>query len=258
MHVTQSTLLAAVSDAARVAARVAMKYYRSGLAIESKGDGSPVTVADREAEQATRDWIMRHFPGDEILGEEFGFTVGAGPGRRWFIDPIDGTKTFVRGVPLWGSMIAVAEGDQVLAGSIYCAAVDELVAAALGEGCWHNESRCRVSDVATIAEATILTTEGSLKSNPVRAPKWCELAVQARVARTWGDCYGYVLVATGRAEVMVDDRLSPWDAASLIPIITEAGGVYTDWRGGTAVDGGDGIATNAALAAEVRAALMGA
>ena len=252
MNVTQATLLAAVADAARVAGRIAMKYYRTGVAAESKGDGSPVTVADREAEQAVRAWIAQQFPGDEVLGEEFGLTEGRG--RRWFIDPIDGTKTFVRGVPLWGSMVAVAEGDTVLAGSIYCPAVDEMVAAAVGEGCWHNNTRCHVSTIDTIEEATILTTDDTFRYNPERAPRWAALAQRAKVARTWGDCYGYVLVATGRAEVMVDDRLSPWDAASLIPIIGEAGGVYTDWRGGTAVDGGDGIATNGALCNAFRAA----
>ncbi|MBK8247094.1 MAG: histidinol phosphate phosphatase [Gemmatimonadetes bacterium] len=254
MNVTQSTLLAAVADAARVACRVAMKYYRTGVVADAKGDGSPVTIADREAEQAVRAWIAQQFPGDEVLGEEFGLT--AGRGRRWFIDPIDGTKTFVRGVPLWGAMVAVAEGDTVLAGSIYCPAVDEMVAAAVGEGCWFNNTRCFVSTVDSIEAATILTTDDTFSYNPERAPRWAALAKRARVARTWGDCYGYVLVATGRAEVMVDDRLSPWDAASLIPIITEAGGVYTDWLGGTAVDGGDGIATNRLLGEATRRALV--
>ncbi len=253
MKVTQATLLAAASDAARVAGGIAMRYYRTGVAVDAKGDGSPVTVADREAEQGVRAWIARHFPGDEVLGEEFGLTVGRG--RRWFVDPIDGTKTFVRGVPLWGSMVAVAMGDTVLAGAIYCPAVDEMVAAAVGEGCWHNGARCYVSAIGTLADATLLATDDTFRYNPDRAPRWASLARQAAVARTWGDCYGYVLVATGRAEVMVDDRLSPWDAASLLPIIGEAGGVYTDWRGGTAVDGGDGIATNAALASIVRRGL---
>ncbi len=247
---SNALLLQAVHDAARVAGDIALSYYRRGVSVESKGDGSPVTIADREAEQAARGWIARHFPGDEVLGEEFGYT--AGKGRRWFIDPIDGTKTFVRGVPLWGSMIGVAEGDTVLAGAIYCPAVEELVTAAVGEGCWLNGVRCQVSSIARLEEATLLTTDDTFRYNPERAPRWAALARQAAVARTWGDCYGYVLVATGRAEVMVDDKLSPWDAAALIPIITEAGGVYTDWRGGGAVDGGDGIATNTALANSVR------
>jgi histidinol phosphatase-like enzyme (inositol monophosphatase family) len=245
-----SLLLEAVIEAARAAGQVALSHFRGDIDVDLKADGSPVTVADRRAEAAAREWIRTRFPHDEILGEEFGYTPGTG--RRWFIDPIDGTKTFVRGAPLWGSMIGVAEGDTVLAGAIYCAAVDELVAASLGEGCWLNGTRCRVSTVATLAEATILTTDASFRYHPEREPRWADLARHVAVARTWGDCYGYLMVASGRAEVMVDDKLNPWDAAALIPILREAGGEYTDWRGGIAVDGGDGIATNAALARTVR------
>ena len=253
MTVPNRVLLEAVSEAARIAGAVALGYYRRGVGVETKGDGSPVTIADREAEQAAHDWIGARFAGDEILGEEFGYSSGSG--RRWFIDPIDGTKTFVRGVPLWGSMIAVAEGDTVLAGAVYCPAVSELVAAALGEGAYLNDARCHVSSVADLASATILTTDDRFSYIPARAPAWTSLGARVAVSRTWGDCYGYLLVATGRAELMVDDRLSPWDAASLIPIITEAGGVYSDWSGGRAVDGGDGFASNRALADAFRAAL---
>ena len=247
-------LLEAVTDVARIAGEVALRYFKSSLAVEAKGDGSPVTIADKTAEQAARDWITDRFPRDAVLGEEFGFS-GDATTRRWFIDPIDGTKTFVRGVPLWGTMIAVADGDTVLAGSIFCPAVGELVAAAIGEGCWYNGGRCHVSSIDRLADATILVTDSRFPYNPERAPRWRALAADVAVSRTWGDCYGYVQVATGRAELMLDDRLSPWDAASLIPIITEAGGVYTDWRGGSAVDGGDGVASNAVLARAFREAL---
>jgi histidinol phosphatase-like enzyme (inositol monophosphatase family) len=250
VKLTNATLLAAVADVARLAGVMALGHYRRELAVQTKGDGSPVTEVDREAERVAREWVARQFPGDAVLGEEYGLTAGSA--RRWFIDPIDGTRTFVRGVPLWGTMVAVAESDTILAGAIYCPVLDELVAAALGEGCFHNDTRCRVSGVAELAQATILATDDGFRYHPERAPRWAALASRAAVARTWGDCYGYVLVATGRAEVMVDDRLSPWDAAPLIPIITEAGGVYTDWRGGRGVAGGDGVATNALLAATVR------
>ena len=241
-----SDLLSAVAEAARVAGRIALRYFKHNVAVEIKTDGSPVTAADREAERAVRDWLAARFPEDAILGEEFG--ASSGRNRRWFIDPIDGTKSFVRGVPLWGSMVAVAEGPRVLAGAIFCPAVDELVAAAEGEGCFLNGSRCQVSPCATLSEATILATSEHFRANPERAARWSSLAARVDVARTWGDCYGYVQVATGRAELMVDDRLSPWDTAPLIPIIREAGGVFTDWRGGTGFDGGDAIASNAALA----------
>jgi histidinol phosphatase-like enzyme (inositol monophosphatase family) len=251
---TPSLLLEAVTDVARVAGDVAMRFFGTGVDVETKGDGSPVTVADKSAEHEAREWIAARFPGDAVLGEEYGFS-GDARQRRWFIDPIDGTKTFVRGVPLWGTMIAVAQDDLVIAGAIYCPAVDELVAAAVGCGCWWNGVRCHVSEVASMADATILVTDARFPYNPHRAPRWHALGGQVAVARTWGDCYGYVQVATGRAELMVDDRLSPWDAASLIPIIREAGGVYTDWRGGHDVDGGDGVASNALLSKPLRDAL---
>lgn len=251
---TPTLLLEAVSDVARVAGRVALAYFRQGLLVETKSDGSPVTVADRSAEDAAREWISARFPGDGILGEEHG-TSGRGGGRRWCIDPIDGTKTFLRGVPLWGTMIAVAEGDEVIAGAVFCPAVDELVAAATGCGCWWNGVRCAVSDESSLERATILVTDDRFPYNPYRAPGWQALSGRVAVARTWGDCYGYLLVATGRAELMVDDRLDPWDTAPLLPIIREAGGVFTDWRGGESLDGGDAIATNAALAEPCRQAL---
>ncbi|MBK8648107.1 MAG: histidinol-phosphatase [Gemmatimonadetes bacterium] len=251
---TPTVLLEAVTDVARIAGAVALRYFKSSLAVDTKGDGSPVTIADRSAEEAAREWIAARFPGDAVLGEEFGFS-GDTRKRRWFIDPIDGTKTFVRGVPLWGTMIAVAQDDLVIAGAIYCPAVEEMVAAAVGCGCWYNGARCEVSKVSTLEEATILVTDARFPYNPHRAERWKALGAQVAVARTWGDCYGYVQVATGRAELMVDDRLSPWDAASLIPIIREAGGVYTDWRGGHEVDGGDGVASNAVLSRPLRDAL---
>lgn len=251
---TPALLLEAVTDVARVAGDVALRFFKSGLTIDTKEDGSPVTIADRTAEREAREWIAARFPGDAVLGEEYG-SSGDTRQRRWFIDPIDGTKTFVRGVPLWGTMIAVAEDDVVLAGAIYCPAVDELVSAAVGCGCWFNGARCAVSTVSTLEEATILVTDARFPYNPQRAARWQSLCTQVAVARTWGDCYGYVQVATGRAELMVDDRLNPWDAASLIPIIREAGGVYTDWRGGHGVDGGDGVASNARLSQSLRDAL---
>jgi histidinol phosphatase-like enzyme (inositol monophosphatase family) len=255
---TPSLLLEAVRDVARVAGEVALRHFRRDLVVEWKVDGSEVTVADREAEAAARDWIARRFPDDPIVGEELGAPgsdVASGAERRWYIDPIDGTRSYVRGVPLWGSMIAVESGGAMVAGAIACPATGDLVAAARGEGCWHNDARASVSAVDSIARATILGTSPAFRRNPGRAVRWGALAARSAIARTWGDCYGYVLVATGRAELMADDRLSPWDVAALIPIITEAGGVFTDWQG--RLDGlpADGVASNAALATAFREAL---
>ncbi len=244
-------LLQAAAELARVAGDVAMGHFRGGVTVETKGDGSPVTIADRAAERAAREWLARRFPDDGILGEEFG-AEHDDAARRWILDPIDGTKSFVRGVPLWGTLVAVAEGETVLAGAAYFPAVGELLVAAPGEGCWWNDSRCRVSDVSRLEEATVLTTDERFRGTPERGAGWQRLAERARVSRSWGDAYGYLLVATGRAEVMVDARMSAWDSAALQPLITEAGGVFTDWDGAATAFGGSAVATNAALAGEAR------
>jgi len=214
-----------------------------------------VTIADRRAETAARDWIAARFPDDGIIGEEFGSTRPHAR-RRWLVDPIDGTKTFIRGVPLWGTLVAVAEGPRVLAGAAYYPAVNELVAAGRGHGCWWNDARCSVSAVSSLETATVLTTDDRFPDAPARRSAWASLASRALVARTWGDCYGYLLVATGRAEVMVDDIVSPWDAAAVEPIIMEAGGLFTDWGGTQTAFGKSAVATNLALASDVRAILV--
>jgi len=246
--------VAPAAELARITGIVALKHYRSRLTVETKADGSPVTIADRAAEEAARAWVRANFPEDGILGEELG-EERPGARRRWVIDPIDGTKSFVRGAPLWGSLVALCEGERVLAGAAYFPAVEELVAAAPGAGCWWNGSRCHVSTVDTLANATVLTTDERFRERPERRAGWSELSHSASISRTWGDCFGYLLVATGRAEAMCDPILSPWDAAALQPIIEEAGGVFTDWSGVPTAFGGSAIATNHALAGAVRAVL---
>jgi histidinol-phosphatase len=252
--VQQATLLQAVEEVARLTGQVAMRHYRTRLDVETKGDGSPVTIADRAAEEAARAWISERFPQDAVLGEEFGATGDEGA-RRWILDPIDGTKTFVRGVPLWGTLVAVTRGEDVLAGAVYCPAVDEIVVAAVGEGCWWNGARARVSECREISRATVLVTADQFPDRPERAARWRSLASEAVVARTWGDCYGYLLVATGRAELMLDNLMSPWDAAALVPVVREAGGEFSDWNGRVTAFGDGAMATNAALASTLRSRL---
>lgn len=248
------SLMQAAAEVARLAGDTARRFFGGGLRVETKRDGSPVTIADREAERVAREWLERRFPLDGILGEEHGTQRGDAP-RRWIIDPIDGTASFVRGVPLWGTLIAVAAGDEVLAGAAYYPATGELIAAAPGAGCWWNDTRCRVSGVASLATATVLTSDESFRRDPSRRMAWERLASQSAMSRSWGDCYGYLLVATGRAEVMADAKVQPWDAAPFLPIIEEAGGVFTDWNGRRTAFGGGMIATNAALARTTRALL---
>jgi histidinol phosphatase-like enzyme (inositol monophosphatase family) len=244
-------LMEATEELARTAGAVALRHYRSGLRVETKSDGTPVTDADRAAERVAREWLSARFPTDSVIGEEFGETTGAGR-RRWLIDPIDGTKTFVRGVPLWGTLIAVAEGEKVLAGAAFFPAVEEMLVAAPRQGCWWNGRRARVSETSTLAGATVLITDERSFARAETRDGWRTLTGEASVARTWGDCYGYLLVATGRAEAMVDPRMGPWDSACLQPIIEEAGGVFTDLTGRHTAFGGSAIATNAALAGAVR------
>lgn len=254
---TPALLMEAALEVARLTSLVALRYYKQDIAIELKGDGSPVTLADRAAEQLAREWIHARFPADGVLGEEFGETPGAS-GRRWVLDPIDGTKSFVRGVPLWGTCVAVCEGNEVLAGAAAYPAVDEFITAAPGEGAWHNGARCRVSTIDTLDAATVLVTDARNFPSPVRRAGWEALSERAAVSRGWGDCYGYLLVATGRAEVMVDPILNLWDAPPFLPILEEAGGVFTGWDGRRDAFAGDAIATNGALAKAARTLLWSA
>jgi histidinol phosphatase-like enzyme (inositol monophosphatase family) len=250
----RTLLLEAVTDAARLAGQVAMRHFQSSLVVERKLDGSPVTVADRAAEELARDWIASRFPNDGIVGEEHGVTR-AGAHRRWIIDPIDGTKSFVHGVPLWGTLVGVCEGEAAVAGAAYFPALDELLCAAVERGAWWNGARCQVSSVSQVGDATVLTTDQRFTRTPERRAGWQRLAERAAIARDWGDCYGYLLVATGRAEVMIDGILADWDTAALFPAIHEAGGVFTDCSGMPTPFGKSAVATNAALARTARALL---
>ena len=261
-----AVLLHAAADLARVAGDVALRHFRPGpaggaIAVETKGDGSPVTVADRAAEDAARAWLAERYPADDVLGEEFGRSR-RGAGRCWVLDPIDGTKTFVRGVPLWGTLVACVvqrEGQlgEVLAGAAYFPAAGELVAAAPGEGCWWNGARARVSTVDQLTRSTICTTDPRFDARPDRRAAWQRLEAAAGLSRSWGDCYGYLLVATGRAEVMVDAIVGDWDTAALLPIVEEAGGRFTSWEGVRTAFGGSAVATNAAVDRSVRQVLAG-
>jgi len=251
--------LEAAADLARRTGDFALGYYGKELSIEIKQDGTPVTIADRGAEQFAREWIAERFPADGMLGEELG-PVRAGARRRWIVDPIDGTKAFVRGVPLWGTLVSVVEGEGeqavVLAGAAYFPGVSESLAAAPGAGCWWNGRRTHVSDTGSLAAALVVTTDDRFPGRPERRVAWSAVADRAGIARTWGDCFGYLLLATGRADVMVDDIVSPWDATAFYPIIREAGGIFSDWRGVETAFGGDVIATNSAIGETVRSMLV--
>jgi histidinol phosphatase-like enzyme (inositol monophosphatase family) len=249
-----ANLLDACEELARLTGDVALRHFTRDVHVRVKSDGSPVTPGDTEAESAAREWLARRFPADGIVGEEFG-ERDVTAARRWIVDPIDGTKSFVRGVPLWGTLVALMEGRAVLAGAAYFPAVDELVVAAPSQGCWHNGARTRVSAVPTLAESLVLTTDARCAGIDERRRAWQRLAAGAALSRTWGDAYGYLLVATGRAELMCDPVTQIWDAACMVPIIREAGGTVTDWDGTPALPSQSLVATNEAIARESRAIL---
>ena len=236
------------------AGRAALAHYQTGIAAEAKPDLSPVTLADRNAEQIARELIASKFPGDGIIGEEYG-AIRPDATRQWILDPIDGTRTFVRGVPLFGSLLALQEDGEPVLGVMYFPAMEESVYAALGEGCWWNGRRALVSDEVLLDRALVLTTDIENIEKAGFTAGWNRVRSHAGLVRTWGDCYGHALVATGRAEAMFDPFMSIWDAAALRPIIEEAGGVFTDWRGNATHTGGSAVSTNTALAREIRTLL---
>jgi histidinol phosphatase-like enzyme (inositol monophosphatase family) len=243
-------------EAARDAGHLTLKYFRSDrYSVERKADDSPVTTADREAEQLLRERIESAFPDDAIVGEEFGQREGRS-GYRWILDPIDGTTSFVSGVPLYGTLIGVEFGQRSIAGVIYIPALDECVYAAQGCGAWYvsqgqKPRAARVSSCDSLSDGLFVTSQVDLYEKRDAWQVFRELQRRAYITRTWGDCYGYLLVATGRAEVMVDPVMRVWDAAALQPILEEAGGSFTDWRGQRTIYHGEGIATNGRLLEEV-------
>ncbi len=233
-------------ELARAAGEVALGYFGTRIGIETKADGTPVTIADRETENLLRAEIQRRHPEHGIFGEEHG-EVRSGAPVRWILDPIDGTKSFVRGVPLWGVLIGIEVEGEPVVGVVHLPALGETVTAARGLGCRWNGEPCSVSTESRLDRSLVLTTdETTFHGHPGEAG-WRALAAAARITRSWGDCYGHVLVATGRAQVMVDPVLAPWDAAPLLPILTEAGGCFTDVSGEPTIHGGSGVSSNPAL-----------
>ena len=235
---------------ARGAGDITLKYFHKQPETSTKSDGSYVTIADREAESYLRRQIAERFPDDGILGEEEGELEGRS-GRRWILDPIDGTFAFVHGVPFYGVLIALEIENEISVGVINIPALGEIVSAANGCGCFFNGEPARVSTTAKLDEALLLCTDFSAADKHGFGMSIERLQRSVRTSRTWGDCYGYVLVATGRADVMVDPVMNLWDCAPLLPIMEEAGGTFTDWRGVRTVDGGNSIATNGLLFEEV-------
>jgi histidinol-phosphatase len=243
-------LVAAAVDIARSAgARTLDWYNRPDLAVDTKSDGSPVTAADLAAETLMRARLAVEFPADAVIGEEHEDTAGTS-GRTWVIDPIDGTKAFARGVPLYSNLIALVDEHGPAVGVINLPALGETIWAGRGLGAFHNGDRCRVSDRRSLDGSYVCTSGfGYWEPDDLRA-----VLDSPVVFRTWGDAYGYALVATGRAEAMIDPLANPWDVAPMAVIIPEAGGRYTTFAGDDSSDGwktGSGVGTNGAIHTEL-------
>ena len=242
-RVAANELLPFALDLVTAAGELTQSYFRSNdLEIVAKEDGTPVTQADQGAERLIRDAIAAEFPDDAIMGEEYGAT-GAASGRQWVIDPIDGTKSFTAGVPLYANLLAVIDDGVPVLGVLNLPAVGEMLSAVVGHGATCNGESIRVNEKSSLKGAYVMTSS-------VRY--WPEDFLQRvldedMVLRTWGDAYGYAMVATGRAEAMIDPRAYLWDVAPIGVILSEAGGAFTDLAGNAQVTAGNGIATNGIL-----------
>ena len=243
---------------ARQAGQKTLEFFQSDrFEVQRKADNSPVTQADLQAEQLLRSLISAAFPQDGIVGEEFGEQEGES-GFRWVLDPIDGTKSFITGVPLYSVLIGVLHGQQSVAGVVLIPGLDECVYASKGQGAWWTQGAgqpkpARVSQCEKLADGAFLTSQVDTFAEKQAADAYSQLESIASITRTWGDGYGYLLVATGRAELMVDPIMNLWDAAPLSVVMEEAGGTFTDWQGEPTIHHGEGMATNGRILAEALA-----
>ena len=236
---------------------VLRRHFQSDdLRVDTKDDASPVTVADREAELVLREMITREFPSHGIIGEEFG-DERADAEFVWILDPIDGTISFVAGVALFGTLVGLLRNGRPVLGMIHQPITGELVIGT-ASGTTLNGRPARIRPEPPIGEATVLTTDpGLIEANLPEGSyeRFDALARRAGTYRGWGDCYGYLLLATGRADAMMDPVMNPWDLLPLIPVIEGAGGVITTWSGDDAVSGTSALAAGPGLHAELLRAL---
>lgn len=255
-----SSRYAAAQALAREAGRRTLKLFQtSQLGTQTKRDGTPVTLADRDAEEFLRREIARLFPGDGIVGEEFGETHGTS-GYRWILDPIDGTKAFVCGVPLYGTLVGVEHAGDAQIGVIEMPALDERVHACAGGGAYWQRGDApavpaRASQIRALGEAVFCFTEESLFEARGVMAELGRLKRACRLCRGWNDCYAYALLATGRCDAVVDPKMEIWDIAALVPVVRESGGMICGWDGGPAIAAKDCVATNGYLGPAVLAAI---
>lgn len=235
----------AVAAAAKVG-QAALRYFDQNVQVEWKQDLTPVTAADREGEALLREKLLGRFPQDGFLGEESGATAGSS-GFRWVIDPIDGTRSFVRGVPLWGTLVGLEYKNEQIAGVVEVPAMGLTYRALRGDGVYRNDRPIHVSQVESLAEAHLFYSSLSWFIKAGCQDAFMNLVCKTQRQRGFGDFYGFVLVAQGSGELMVEHGVHPWDLAALKVIVEEAGGQFTDWDGNATIDRPDVIASNGKL-----------
>ena len=233
-------------DAARKAGDLARGFYETTFDVEKKADDSPVTIADKQAEQLIRQMVAQHFPDDGFLGEEYADEVGRS-GYRWVIDPIDGTRAFVRHIPIWGTLLGLEYQDDPIAGIAYAPALGNLWRGLRGDGAFRDDRRIRVSDIEQLDRAYLSYSGVGWFKEAGHLDRFTRLCDATERQRGHGDFYGFVLVAQGSVDVMVDHGVHAWDVAALVPIVEEAGGTFTDWSGNRTIHSTDVVACNPAL-----------
>jgi histidinol-phosphatase len=243
-------------ESAQLAGAFTLGYYNCGTPHELKADRSPVTAADRGAEERLRKRIEAAYPDHGILGEEFGETKGTSP-ARWILDPIDGTVSFISGVPLYCVLVGLEYAGEMVVGVIHMPALGETVYAARGLGCWWNGRRARVSEARTLGESRLCTCGSKLLVDHGRGREYERVRDRCLLDRGWSDGYAYALVATGRAEVVMDPLMQIWDNAACMPVVVEAGGSFTDFAGKATHTAKEALATNGHVLPEVLAAIAG-
>ena len=233
-------------SAAYHAAQLALRYFKGDLEVEIKADQSPVTVADREAEALLRTRLLSAFPNDGFLGEEYGEQPGSS-GFRWVVDPIDGTRSFVRGIPLWGTLVGLEYKGEQIAGIAAAPALGETWRALRGDGAFRNDKSMHVSAVDHLSDALIFYSGVTWFHQAGHLDAFLALAGQTDRQRGFGDFYGFMLVAQGSGEIMLDHGVKIWDVVAIKPIIEEAGGQFSDWDGRPSVHRTDVLASNGKL-----------
>ncbi len=233
-------------ELAQKAAKIAMGYYETALDIEWKNDESPVTVADREAEKFLRSSLNKYFNHDGFLGEEYDDEPGDS-GYRWIIDPIDGTRNFVRGIPIWATLLGLEYKGEMLAGITVAPGLNQTYRALRGDGAFRNDIKINVSTINSLGASQLFYSSISWFVKAGMEKEFLALASATEKQRGFGDFYGFVLVAQGAGEIMIEHGVHAWDVASIIPLIEEAGGKFSDWKGNKSIYAPDVLVTNGIL-----------